>query len=98
MKNEAKKQFMVIHGTSDGKERIVKMNIGLEEACALSKEHEFYAVANMFNWFENHDCKLSPDSGCKVCELLASIEEECLAGPECPCDECKSENENLRYN
>ena len=66
---------MVVKTLPDG-EGIIKMNLSREEAVKLSKENEYYGVANMVNWFGDHDCHLSEEDGCETCELLANIEED----------------------
>jgi hypothetical protein len=70
MNPNAKRQFMVIRDVGQ-EDRIVAMNLTLEEAMARSRDSEFYGVGNMFNWFKNHKC---PVEGCEICELLNNIE------------------------
>lgn len=67
---QKKRQFMVIHNQADGKMVIVKVNLNYDEAMALCKTNKYYGIGNVNNYFADHDCSLSQDKGCKICEIL----------------------------
>lgn len=62
-------RFLVVNWTN----KIIAMNLTSEEATKICEGQKHYYIGNMFNHFEEHDCKNSEENGCQICQLLSEI-------------------------